>query len=171
MASLHQLLHNDVKWSWGRKEAATFSKVKERLQTPRVLVHYDSSRSLLQAVDASPYGIGAVLSHKLQDGSDRSIAFVSRSLIYAERKYSQLGKEALDIVVGVKHFHCNIYDRHFHIHSDHKPLAALFRPENGIPTMATARIQRWALTLSADEYELEFKLHGIELLLTSNDGH
>ena len=55
------------------------------------------------AYDASPYGLGAVLSHQL--GSDEQpTALASHSLAPAEKNYSQIGKETLAIVFGVKHF-------------------------------------------------------------------
>ena len=49
------------------------------------------------ACDASPYEVGAVLSHKMDDEQDKPIAFISRSLAPAEKKYSQLDKEALQL--------------------------------------------------------------------------
>ena len=42
--------------------------------------------------------------HRLQDGSERPVAFASRSLAPAEKGYAQLDKEALLIVFGVKKF-------------------------------------------------------------------
>ncbi|CAC5421832.1 unnamed protein product [Mytilus coruscus] len=105
------------------------------LQPSKVLVHYDPSRELILACDASTYGIGAVLSHRMDDGTDRSIGYVSRTLAPAEKNYN----------------------RKFKIFTDHKPLVGLFNEIKPIPVMAAARLQRWALTLSAYEYSIVYK--------------
>lgn len=51
----------------------------------KILMHYSSDLDLILACDASPMGIGAVLSHKLSDGTDKPIAFISRTLTTCER--------------------------------------------------------------------------------------
>jgi len=58
----------------------------------------------------------------MEDGHDKPIAFSSRTLAHTERKYSQLEKEGLAVVFGVKRFHQYLYGREFIILSDHKPL-------------------------------------------------
>ena len=70
-----------------------------------MLVHYDPAIELILACDASPYGVGAVLSHRFSDTEENPIIFALRSLGAAEQKYSQLEKEGLAIVFRVKKFH------------------------------------------------------------------
>ena len=51
---------------------------------------------LLLSCDTSPYGIGAVLSHRTQNGSNHQpISFASHSLSKAEKINAQLDKEGL----------------------------------------------------------------------------
>ena len=157
LAPLHRLLQKKSTWTWGPEQQGAFDRVKGILTSDSVLAHYDPSKPLILACDTSPYGVGAVLSHKLGDRSERPVAYASRSLAPAEKKYSQLDKEGLAIIFSVKRFHQYLVGRHFTILSDHKPLQHLFRETSGIPILASARIQRWALILGAYDYTIQYK--------------
>ena len=157
LTPLYRLLHKNTRWVWTDQQEHAFQQAKEALQTDSVLAHYDSTKPLLLACDASEYGIGAVLSHILEDGQEKPIAYTSRTLNSAERGYSQLEREGLAIVHAVKKFHNYIYGRRFTIESDHQPLSHLFSESKGIPVMASARIQRWAVTLAAYQYNIRYK--------------
>ena len=108
------------------------------------------------ACDASTKGVGCVLSH-LIDGVERSIAFYSRTLKPAEKNYSVVDKEALAVICGVKKFHCYLYGRSFIIQSDHKPLEKLLHEKNKLSHMASPRIKRWSLDLSAYDYSWKYQ--------------
>jgi len=157
LAPLYSLLKKNTHWNWGAEQKASFQSVKNQLTSDALLVHYDPDCDLLLTCDASPYGVGAVLSHHLAKGVERPIAFASRTLAPAERRYSHLDKEALAIIFGLKHFHQYLAGRHFVIYSDHKPLMHLFNASKAIPTMASAWLQRWSLMLSSYDYEIQYR--------------
>ena len=100
---------------------------------------------------------GAVLSHKYPDNSERPITYMSRSLSSAENFFSQIEKESWAIVHVVKKFHQYIYGRSFTIMTDHKPLLGILAENKSIPIMAASRIQRWAIIMSAYDYNLTHK--------------
>ena len=157
LAPLHTLLKKGVSWEWKQDQEQAWRESKRLLRSPKLLIHFDSEKELLLTCDASSYGLGAVLSHRMADGTDQPIAYVSRTMNSAEKNYSQIEKEALAIVFGTKKFHQYLYGKKFEIQTDHKPLLGLFMENKQIPTMSPARIQRWALTLAAYEYTIVFK--------------
>ena len=97
-----------------------------------------------------------MISHTLPDGNEKPIAFASHTLTSAEKNYPQIEKEALALVFGVHKFHQYLYGRKFTMVTDHKPLMAILGPKKGIPSLAAARLQRWAILLSAYNYNIEF---------------
>ena len=58
---------------------------------------------------------------------------------------------------SVKKYHQYIYGRQFVIKTDHKPLTHIFSESKAVPTMASGRIQRWAITLGAYDYVIRYK--------------
>ena len=123
--ALYDLLKVGVAWKWTKECDEAMKEVKQCLTSETVLVHYDVNLPLTLATDASPHGVGAVISHVV-NGEEKPIAFASKTLAPAERNYSQLDREALGIIFGIKKFHKYLYGRKFTLITDNKPLTAIF---------------------------------------------
>lgn len=154
---LYTLLRANQKWKWSENCDRAFRKAKALLTEAPILAHYDPECPTILATDASAYGLGAVLSQLNTDGTEQPIAFASRTLSTSEQNYSQLDKEALSLMFGVKRFHNYLYGRRFTLQTDHKPLTSILGPKQGIPSLAAARLQRWAVILSGYTYNIEYR--------------
>ena len=113
------LLQKNAPWEWSETCQRAFEDSKKSLQSNRLLVHYDPEFPLILACDASPYGVGAVISHQMKDGRKRPIGFALQSLTKTEQNYSKIENEALGLIFGVMKF---LYGRKFLLITDHKPL-------------------------------------------------
>ena len=76
---LYQLLCKGQRWSWSPECTKAFQDTKQALVDSPALAHYDATEPLQLACDASPYGVGAVLSQFDDDGTERPVAFASRA--------------------------------------------------------------------------------------------
>ena len=157
MHPLYKLLHHSAPWIWSSECEDAFNLAKQMLVGENVLVHYDLSKPLVLCVDASQHGLGAVLSHKMEDGSEKPIAYASRTLSSAEGNYAQIEREGLAIIFGIKKFHMYLYGHKFTLVTDHQPLTRIFGPMSGIPPLAAARMQRWALILAGYDYDIRYR--------------
>lgn len=153
MTPIYDLLkYKDKDFVWEEKHKIVFEKLKKEILSETVLIHYNPDLPLRLTCDASNVGLGAVLSHVLEDGSERPVEFASRVLSKAEQNYGVIEKEALSIIYGTKKFYNYLIGRPFELVTDHKPLLAIFGEKRGIPQMSTSRLQRWAFHLSAFNY-------------------
>ena len=154
---LNSLLCKGKQWQWTSECKTAFREAKQQLLSQSVLTHYNPELPIRLACDASPYGVGSVISHILPNGQERPIAFASRTLIKAEQNYAQIEREALSIVFGVRKFHHYLYGRKFTLLTDYRPLTTILSPSKAIPSMAAARMQRWALLLAAHDYNIQYR--------------
>lgn len=153
---LTDLLKNKA-WDWSPACEEAFLRVRSLLSSRTgVLVHYDPQKPVILAVDASPVGLGAVISH-ITDKGEQPIAYGSRTLTQAERNYAQIEREGLAVMFGLKKFHQMLFGRRFTIVTDNKPLSYIFGPKRGIPLLAAARVQRWAIQLAAYSYDIQVR--------------
>ena len=80
-----------------------FDELRKRLVSSPVLAYPDYERRFILDTDASDVGIGAVLSQVSDCGSERVIAYASRSLTRPEQRYCVTRKELLAVVEFVHH--------------------------------------------------------------------
>ena len=107
-APLNELLKKGKKWCWTKECEKAFQEIKKCLLSDLALTHFDPKKELIVASDASDYGVGAVLLHRLADGSTIPIAHASRALLPAERNYNQIEKESLSIIYAIKNVRIHI---------------------------------------------------------------
>ena len=131
LKTLHDLLKTGAKWEWTEQCQSAFERSKSELLSSKVLLHYDQNRTLRLASDAPRYS--AVLSHVMDNGEERLIAFTYRSLSKSQRNYALIGKEALGLVFEVK------------------------ESKKAISALAAARMQRCSVILQAYRYEAEYR--------------
>ena len=132
LAPLHGLLKKGVAWHWGNGQQSAFEASKD-LQSEQVLMHYQPDVDLVVSCDFLGFGLGAVLSHRFPDGTERPISYASRFLSAEEKNYSALDREACVVMFSVRKFHRYLLARKFSILTDHNPLIYLFSERKATP--------------------------------------
>ena len=85
-------------------------------------------------------------------GSEKLIAYMSRTVANLKKKYSQLEKEGLAVVFCVRKFDHFLRGHDFTMFSDHQPLKHLLTSlQQWLPLESNA----WALTLGAYHYTIQ----------------
>ena len=116
------------------------------------LGYYDKDSPTQVIADASPVGLGAVLTQKQKNGP-RVICYASRSLTDTERRYSQTEKEAQALVWACEKFHPYVYGVPFDLVADHKPLEVIYGPRS----KPCAHIERWVLRMQPYKFKVKYE--------------
>ena len=148
---LHRLTERGRPFKWTIECDTAFAELKLQLCSSLILTFPDFSLPFILDTDASQCGIGAVLSQK-QNGEEKVIAYASRTLTKAERKYSVTRKELLVVVTYIQHFKQFLLGRPFTLRTDHGSLQwiqTLKEPEG--------QLARWLERLQDYNFEVQHR--------------
>ena len=105
---LRQLTHQNVPWTWTEEHDRALQNLNHHLTSNRVLAYFDPRKHSTIYVDASPVGLGAILTQS--DGDQQKIiSYASKALTDVERRYSQTEREALAVVWACEHYHLYVF--------------------------------------------------------------
>ena len=150
---LRLLLKKNILWTWDENMNRIFEEIKEMMSTTPVLAYFDASKPIRVSADGSLKGLGGMLEQETEIGKWKPVAFASRSLTDAEKRYSNIERETLAVVWCCERFADMLIGTQFIIRTDHKPLVSLL---GNIPLAdLTARIQRMRMRLMKFTYRIE----------------
>ncbi|UYV80713.1 hypothetical protein LAZ67_19001520 [Cordylochernes scorpioides] len=127
-APLHAMIEGrkNASCQWIPTALQAFDQCKFQLANAALLHHPFPEAPLCLTVDASDFAVGAAL-HQQVGNNFQSIAFFSRKLDAAQRKYSAYDRELLAVYLAIKHFRHLLEGRQFPVYTDHKPLTYAFQ--------------------------------------------
>lgn len=92
------------------------------------MAHPDPEAELTLTTDASDTAIGAVI-HQRAKEEWQPLAFLSKKLNQAQKKYSPYDRELLAIYTSIRHFRHMLEGRIFTVYTDHKPITHAFNQD------------------------------------------
>lgn len=152
-APMRELITKTATFKWRDVHQKAFEAIKQAIQKDCIMHFYNPEQETLLTVDASPVGLGAILSNVDTQGNIRNIAYASRSLSQVEQRYSQTEREALAVVWGCERFHLYLIGTKFTIATDHKALEVIYSAKSKPP----ARIERWVLRLQQYDFDIKHR--------------
>jgi hypothetical protein len=134
---LFELTKKDVDFIWTQDCQRAFDALKKALMGAPILVRPNFKEPFYLDVDWSTKGVGAILSQK-EGRFERVIAYASKALTVAQKKFHPMEGECYALIWGILHFRQYLHRTHFTLRTDHKPLEWLATVSN-----AHGRRGRW----------------------------
>ena len=148
-APLYELATEGTYFEWTERRNEAFSQLKNALTSAPILGFPREEGLWYLDTDASDVGTGAVLS-QIQDGEERVIAYVSKSLEVSEQRYCTARKGLLAVVRALKHFKCYLYGQEITVRTDNSAVSWLHRSKDQVGQPA-----RWIEVI--DTYNIMFQ--------------
>lgn len=142
------LLRKNTPFVWNQDCEKSLEEVKNNLISAPILTCPNFELPFVVQTDASDYGIGCVLSQE-QDGQEKVIAYLSRSLTKVERKYSVTEKECLSVLYAIEKLRPYLEGSRFTVITDHYSLKWLHSIKD-----PTGRIARWSMRLQQYDFDV-----------------
>ena len=147
---LTKLVDKNNKFQWNDEADTAFETLKKLLTSAPILKHPNWDLPFIIHSDASLWAVGGALLQKINN-IEYPIAYTSRVLTPVERRYSTYEREMLGILHCIEQFKPYIYNTHFVLYTDHKPLTYSGKIENN------RRVLKWKHRLSDMDYEILYK--------------
>ena len=130
--------------NWTQTCEQSFQQMKAIIATDVLLKYPDPNRPFHIETDASDNQLGSVI---IQD--NLPVAFFSRKLTSAQKKYPTIDKEMLSIVETFQEFRTILWGATIHVYTDHKNLTQ--------PNLASNRILKWRMLIEEFSPIFHFK--------------
>ena len=105
---LRNLLKKGTDFHWSPSYSTAFEKIKQSICCQVSLTYFDPKKETVLQVDASLRGLGSA---QVQEG--KVVAFASRSLMDTEKRYTNIEREMLAVVVAYEKFHSYLFGKRF----------------------------------------------------------
>jgi hypothetical protein len=151
-APLYDLTRKEIKFEMNEQRREAVDKLKQKLLTAPILRHPNFQSPFIIYTDASNVAVGVVLAQHDDTGVEYVVAYGSRALSSAERKYTTTERECLAVLFGVKTFRPYIYGTRFTVVTDHGSLTWLFKLRD-----PEGRLGRWSLKLQGMDMKIEHR--------------
>ncbi|KAI7955667.1 hypothetical protein MJO29_007066 [Puccinia striiformis f. sp. tritici] len=154
---LHDLTRDNAMFNWNDTCQKAFDALKTAFATAPVLKIANPYEAFVLECDCSDFALGAILSQICKtDGELYPVAFLSRSLIKAERNYQIFDKELLAIVAAFKEW------RHYLEGNPHRLNAIVYTDHQNLESFMTTkeltrRQARWAETMGCFDFDIVFR--------------
>ncbi|KAG9450365.1 hypothetical protein H6P81_010330 [Aristolochia fimbriata] len=144
-----RLLKKETPFEWDESCQNAFNNIKAYLTKPPVLVAPIVGRPLLLYIAAQEGSVGALLAQCDDDNKERSLYYLSRTLVGAELNYTPIKKTCLALAFAVQKLRHYLLAHSTKLISRADPLKYIMsRP------ILSGRLAKWALLLS--EFEINF---------------